>query len=113
MKFFRPDFFGFREEMVSETVPWRCSETASTRSFPQRGVGLGVGGLEGSREKRVGGLISGGCMRAAGLSPQCDAGRPGDGGRAALAEQQQRLQAAGELTPEVCVDLVTDRKNQF
>lgn len=43
----------------------------------------------------------------AGLSPHCDAGRSGDAGRAALAEQQQRLQAAGELTPEVCVDLVT------
>lgn len=44
----------------------------------------------------------------AGLSPHCDAGRSGDAGRAALAEQQQRLQAAGELTPEVCVDLVTE-----
>lgn len=66
-----------------------------------------MGGVGVQSEWEVGGGISGRYMQA-GLSPHCNAGRSGDGGRAALAEQQQRLQAAGELTPEVCVDLETD-----
>lgn len=44
------------------------------------------------------------------LSPRGGAGGPGEGGGAALTEQQQRLQAASELAPVVGVDLMDDRE---